>query len=200
MELYAPATSAARYATFWRVSNVFLARLHRSRLATVAAIRGACPAGGCCLSLCCDHRVMTSKGAIGLNEVLLGIPVPKYWGLLMARVTGLGTADKVLQRGTMLSSAEAQRVGLVDDLVDGDAAALLSQAEAVMKNLLRVPSGARALTKLNLRGEFCAEWEAFCVQEAVGAWSMLESVPVRGAIKGYLDKLGGGGGGSKSKL
>ncbi len=191
MELYAPATSSSRYATFWRVSNVFLARLHCSRLATIAAIRGACPAGGCCLSLCCDHRVMTSKGAIGLNEVLLGIPVPKYWGLLMSRVTGLGTADKVLQRGTMLSPIEAQRVGLVDDVVDGNGDALLARAEAVMATLLRVPSGARALTKMNLRGDFCAEWEAFCVEEAVGAWAMLESAPVRGAIKGYLDKLGG---------
>lgn len=42
-------------------SNVFLARLYRSPLVTVAAIKGACPAGGCCLSLCCDLRVMTEQ-------------------------------------------------------------------------------------------------------------------------------------------
>jgi hypothetical protein len=41
----------------------------------VAAIRGACPAGGCCLSLCCDFRIMTEFGHIGLNEVALGIAV-----------------------------------------------------------------------------------------------------------------------------
>jgi len=41
----------------------------------VAAIRGACPAGGCCLSLCCDFRIMTDFGHIGLNEVALGISV-----------------------------------------------------------------------------------------------------------------------------
>ena len=37
----------------------------------VSAIRGACPAGGCCLSLCCDFRIMTDFGHIGLNEVRL---------------------------------------------------------------------------------------------------------------------------------
>lgn len=42
-------------------SNVFLARLYRSPLVTLAAIKGACPAGGCCLSLCCDMRVMTEQ-------------------------------------------------------------------------------------------------------------------------------------------
>ncbi len=40
-------------------SNVFLARLYRTPLVTVAAIKGACPAGGCCLSMCCDVRIMT---------------------------------------------------------------------------------------------------------------------------------------------
>lgn len=187
MELYAPATSADRYATFWRVSNTLLARLHRSRLATVAAIRGACPAGGCCLSLCCDHRVMTTAGSIGLNEVLLGIPVPKYWGALMARVIGLAATDRLLQRGAMVDPAHALRLGLVDEVVD--AASLMPRAEAALQALLRVPSQARALTKVNMRGDFCAEWESFCVEEAVGAWAMLESPPVQGAIKRYLERL-----------
>ena len=41
--------------------------------------RGACPAGGCILALCCDERVMTddSTSCIGLNEVALGIAVPR---------------------------------------------------------------------------------------------------------------------------
>jgi len=47
-------------------------QVYSSRLATVSAIKGACPAGGCCLSLCCDLRVMTDFGHIGLNEVQTG--------------------------------------------------------------------------------------------------------------------------------
>ena len=52
---------SGRYTDFWVTSNVFLARLYRSPLVTLAAIKGACPAGGCCLSLCCDMRVMTEQ-------------------------------------------------------------------------------------------------------------------------------------------
>ena len=52
------------------MSNQFLARLYRTPLLTLAAIRGACPAGGCCMSLCCDLRFMADgPGHIGLNEV-----------------------------------------------------------------------------------------------------------------------------------
>ena len=58
---------------FWITSNKFLQRLYVSPLVTVAAIRGACPAGGCCLSLCCDHRVMSrDAGYIGECRLLVG--------------------------------------------------------------------------------------------------------------------------------
>ena len=53
--------AACRYRDFWVTSNVFLARLYRTPLVTIAAIKGACPAGGCCLSMCCDVRVMTEQ-------------------------------------------------------------------------------------------------------------------------------------------
>lgn len=74
-ELYAPNTSRDRYQSFWAISNTFLANLYRSRLITVAAIKGACPAGGCVIALCCDYRIMTNdnKSVIGLNEVALGM-------------------------------------------------------------------------------------------------------------------------------
>ena len=139
-ELYAPRTSQEQYKRFWVLSNHFLAQVncglssvwglsstlgsaldpssstqvYRSRLATVSAIKGACPAGGCCLSLCCDTRVMTEQGHIGLNEVALGIPVPVYWARLMAAVIGQGPAERLCFSATLLSPQEALRLGMVD--------------------------------------------------------------------------------------
>jgi enoyl-CoA hydratase/carnithine racemase len=50
-----------------------------SPLATVAAIDGHAPAGGCLLSASCDERVMASGNfGIGLNETQLGIVAP-FW-------------------------------------------------------------------------------------------------------------------------
>lgn len=64
----APRALPRRYREFWLAQSSALEGLYASRLATVAAIRGACPAGGCCVALACDARFMTPNGSMGLNE------------------------------------------------------------------------------------------------------------------------------------
>lgn len=104
-------------------------RLLKSRLVTVAAIRGHCPAGGCVLALCCDVRICTPDTRIGLNEVELGIPVPLYWIRLMAQITGQGVADRLLQTAALVPSQEALKYGMVDAIVQKTE--LLAAAHAV---------------------------------------------------------------------
>lgn len=68
-ELHARRTTRERYIDFWLLKNQFLARLLRTRLSTAAAIKGACPAAGTCLAMCCDVRIATKDVTMGLNEV-----------------------------------------------------------------------------------------------------------------------------------
>jgi len=186
-ELYAPKTSRERYVDFWVTQTTFLARLYRSRLATVAAIRGASPAGGCVTALCCDVRIMTDFGNIGLNEVALGIPVPEYWGGLMARTIGQRAAEKLLLNGLLPSSDEALKLGMIDAVVPQTQ--LFAAAEDAIHNLLKAPSAPRAQTKKQLRATFSKEWEAFGPKEAEGAWPMLASAPVVAALGKVLERL-----------
>lgn len=188
-ELHAPSTDRARYGAFWEAQNMFLSRLYASRLVTLAAIRGACPAGGAAIALCCDHRLMTPAGHIGLNEVLLGIPVPKYWGNLMARTIGGRAAESLLLTGRMASPQEALRLGLVDKLVEKEA--LLTTAEQMMAQLIKVPGEAFAATKKLLRAEYAEAWQAYCKEEWKSAWLMLTSegtVKMLGATLQRLSK------------
>lgn len=189
-ELYAPKSSAERYREFWVTQNQFFARLYRSRLATVAAIRGACPAGGCALALCCDYRVMTDFGQIGLNEVALGIPVPAYWALLMARTVGQRQAEQLLPYGLMPSAADALKIGLVDALVP--AAELRTAAEAAMDRMLTVYDSGRAATKQHLRAEFSRQWEQYCITEAEGGWKLLSHPSTVAALESVLQRLSKG--------
>mmetsp|Transcript_21940 Transcript_21940/g.37522 ORF Transcript_21940/g.37522 Transcript_21940/m.37522 type:complete len:270 (-) Transcript_21940:474-1283(-) len=188
MELYAPRTTKERYCEFWITSNRFLCRLYRTRLSTIAAIKGACPAGGCMIAMCCDHRVMTNTGNIGLNEVQLGITVPKYWGLLMARLIGLKATDKLLMTGKLVTSLEAKVLGLVDQVVEGGAAAVIA-AEKVMSQLIRLPHAAVAGTKRVLREDFCTAWAAHWTAEAEGAWAFLCLPVTLRVLEGALARL-----------
>jgi len=186
-ELYAPKTSAERYKDFWVTHNTYLARLYRSPLVTIAAVRGACPAGGCVLALSCDYRIMTTAAQIGLNEVALGIPVPEYWAKLMARTVGQYTAEQILEFGVMCNAEEALAHGLVGAVVSNED--LLRTAEAAMVQRLKSPDSGRRPTKHYLRAEFSKLWEAYCVEEATSGWKLLSSPAMVQALEGVFLRL-----------
>lgn len=215
-ELYAPGTSAARFAAFWAAQSRCLTALHGSRLATLAAIRGACPAGGCAIALCCDARLMTASGSIGLNEVALGISVPKYWARLMGERIGQAAAERLLLSGTMVSPQQALQLGLVDELVGASSGgagaagagagagaaggdALMARARALMERMAALPPGARAATKALLHAEFDAEWLEYAleVEAGPGVWSFLQQPAVLASLGAALQRLSGGGGAKK---
>ena len=190
-ELHAKSTSESRYREFWRTQTTFLCRLLRSPLATVCAIRGACPAGGCAVALCCDYRIQSSEsGTFGLNEVALGIPVPKFWAQrFVACSNDPAKADLTLQLGKLLTPVEAKTLGLLDEVVP--AAALMPAATRAMENFLKTPDGARHATKVNVRGEFSAAWEAYIEEEASGGWAMLSTPEVEATLGKVIERLSG---------
>jgi len=172
-ELYGPLISEESYARFWGAQNTFLARLYRSPLATAAAIKGACPAGGCILGLVCDFRVQTEEGRIGLNEVALGIPVPAYWAKVFCSLTGAGKGEKLLALGLQVKPREALAVGLIDQVV-ARKEELMPAAKAALSKLLKAPDVGRVLTKQSLRSELSQSWEADWEREVPGIVAMLK--------------------------
>ncbi|MBK7640026.1 MAG: enoyl-CoA hydratase/isomerase family protein [Bacteroidetes bacterium] len=74
---------------FGRDFSKFLITISKFPKPLVAAITGHSPAGGCIIGICCDYRVM-AKGnyKIGLNEIPVGIIVPKGIMALYSRCIG----------------------------------------------------------------------------------------------------------------
>lgn len=148
-----------RLRQFWQSVQSLWLRLYSSPLATVAAIEGNSPAGGCMMAMCCDSRIMStgddSKGSlkpyvIGLNETKLGIVAP-FWFVdtLVNTVNSRRTAERMLQRGDLLSSQEALGCQLVDFIVP--TSDVMATAEAEMNQLLSVPDMARHESKMAIR-------------------------------------------------
>jgi 3,2-trans-enoyl-CoA isomerase len=188
-ELYAPRTSEARYTEFWRISNTFLSRLYSSPLVTIAAIRGACPAGGCMLSLCCDYRIMNIEGnpTIGLNEVALGIPVPKYWIEVMTRLIGFGQTEQLLSKAIMPTSKEAEKIGLIHRTVPKSD--LLGTAEIEMQLRLKFSDDGRIVTKQSMRKELSDRWIGAAAEETAAAWKRLSSPTIVKQLEAVLARL-----------
>ena len=97
-------------------------RLAALKVPTVAAIHGACAGGGYEVTLACDYRVASSDPAtrIGLPETTLGL-VPAWGGATrLPRLIGLEPAAEVILKGKLHPSADALRMGLVDEVVPAD--------------------------------------------------------------------------------
>lgn len=60
---------------------------------------------------------MADGARIGLNEVELGIAVPKFWAALMARTVSPGVAEKLCAFAQMADAQQALSIGMVDEVV-----------------------------------------------------------------------------------
>ena len=167
-EMHAQPRESVR--AFWAALQDLYLALSTTRLATVAALRGAAPAGGTMLALGCDVRVAAGdapKARMGLNEAKFGLVAPFWFAEPLADVVGRRQADRMLQLGEMLTFAEAKAVGLVDELVpaaDVEATAV-RRAEEWVKN---GPPEARHASKMLTRGALAGKLEQ--ARDADIAW------------------------------
>lgn len=120
---------------------------------TVAAISGACLAGGAELALACDLRFADTTAQIGFPEVRRGI-FPGAGGLLrLPLLIGPGRAADLLFSGRTLDAHEAHQIGLVDRLcqpeqLDDAIVEWLSELQQAAPGAVRAAKAAlrRALT------------------------------------------------------
>ena len=92
------------------------------------------------MALCCDYRVQSDTGTFGLNEVALGIPVPKFWARrFVACANDPARADLTLQLGKLLAPREAHALGLLDEVVP--AAALIRLRRGRLRVSSRLQTG-----------------------------------------------------------
>jgi len=97
------------------------AKLDRLPFASVAAINGFAFGGGLELALACTFRVATPNAKLGLPEIKLGL-IPGYGGTQrLPRVIGEARAMEMIMTGRTVGAEEAERIGLVHRLVEGDA-------------------------------------------------------------------------------
>jgi enoyl-CoA hydratase/carnithine racemase len=124
--------------------------LAASAVAVAAAITGHSPAGGAVLSLCCDRREMAEGDfTIGLNEVRIGIPVPKLVADLATRAVGRRVGEALCVSGRLLDPAEALEIGFVDEVVPvGD---VVAAARRWCEHIIEAPAQALAGTRSVLR-------------------------------------------------
>jgi len=186
-EMYKPEEERLR--NFWFSLQGLWLQLYGSKMATVALINGHSPAGGCLLSISCDYRVMVGgKYRIGLNETQLGIVAPFWFRDNMINTVGVRQTEMALQLGTLFSSEEALKIGLIDEVAP-DLASATAQAESKLKEFLKIPGTARHLSKLSVREEALKKLVNNREADVNNFVSFAMSAPVQKGLGLYLESL-----------
>jgi enoyl-CoA hydratase len=83
----------------------------------IAAVDGWCLAGGVELALWCDMRLATPGSTFGLFERRWGVPLLDGGTQRLPRVLGMGRALELILTGRPVAAEEAERIGLVNEVV-----------------------------------------------------------------------------------
>ena len=84
---------------------------------TVCLIKGFCVGGGCEMSMACDIRIAADNSRFGIPVARLSILVGYREMRRLINLVGPGNASYILLSARLLDSAEALRVGLVNQVV-----------------------------------------------------------------------------------
>jgi enoyl-CoA hydratase/carnithine racemase len=110
-------------------------RLAELPMPTIAAIEGNALGGGLELALCCDLRIASERARLGLPEVRLAVTPGAGGTQRLPRVVGPARAKELILTGRVLTAQEAERIGLVNQLVPAGQAR--AAAEAVAAEIAR---------------------------------------------------------------
>jgi enoyl-CoA hydratase len=97
---------------------------------TIAAIEGDALGGGLELALCCDLRVASARARLGMPEVRLAVLPGSGGTQRLPRVVGPARAKELILTGRIISADEAERIGLVNQVVPAGEARATADALA----------------------------------------------------------------------
>jgi len=155
----------AGHLEFTRLTCALIGNMRRLRKPVVASLNGTVAGAGACVALAADIRLAAEEARIAFLFVRVGLSGADMGACyLLPRYVGLAKATELLYTGDFISAREAERIGLYNRVVAGEA--LAEETHTLALRLARGPSFALAMTKEMLNREMetsldtALEWEA----------------------------------------
>jgi len=121
-----------------------VSRFGRLKVPSLALINGYAFGGGLELALACNFRIALRSARLGLPEIKLGL-IPGYGGTQrLPRLIGEARALDIVMTGRTVTADEAERIGLVNRLADGD---LVEAGKAYLREMTGYSLPALALAR-----------------------------------------------------
>jgi len=131
----------------WRSES--LRRIFLLDKITIAQVHGYCIGGGLYMSLCCDMTIAAEDARIGHSEQRLGFSGTMYVFPIEVALIGQKRARELLLTGKLIDGKEAERIGLVNQVVPADQ--LEAETRKLARSMTLLPRDGIAIGKATAR-------------------------------------------------
>lgn len=150
---------------FTRMTGAVVQRMRELPIPIIAAVNGVAAGAGAVIALAADLRVMANSAAFHFLFTRVGLAGADMGAAyLLPRVVGLGRATELLLLGEAVPAATAERIGLVNRIVDDQD--LMQEASSLARRLAGGPTWAYGSTKSLLTRELDMDLAASIELEA----------------------------------
>lgn len=137
---------------FTRMSGAVIRGMRECPIPIIAVVQGMAAGAGAVIALAADFRVATPAARFAFLFTKVGLSGADMGAAyLLPRLVGLGRATKLLMLGDTIGAAEAERIGLISELVAEDK--LDETVNGLAQQLATGPAQAYAQTKALLTNE-----------------------------------------------
>jgi enoyl-CoA hydratase len=149
------------YKDFWAWRNRidYVTQIRSIRKVVVCVTKGWALGGGHELAVAADIRIAAKSTVFGSPEVALGWVGAGGTSQFLPKLIGYGQTMKLLATGDRIDADEALRIGLVEEVVDGDVEAL-ERGRAMAQQIASYPVVATISTKAAVRASMFGSLEA----------------------------------------
>jgi len=153
---------------------------------TIAALNGGAAGYGMDLALGCDLRIAAEGAKLSAAYTARGL-VPESGGTwLLPRIVGMAKAAELLYTARTLTAAEAEELGLVNEVVAGDA--LLDRARSVAGEIAdNAPLAVRAAKRM-MRHAMTEDFEDHVQRQYLALLPLFATKDFREALTAYMEK------------
>lgn len=161
-------------------------RLATSDCLTIAAVHGYCLGGGMELATFCDFVLATEFAQFGQPEIKLGC-YPPVAMVTLPRLIGMQAAMHLILTGRQISSAEANRLGLVTRVVPDQE--LSAAVEALLRDLRALSPSVLHLTRKTLARLHTVDFfQQLKEAERVYLSELIQTHDAQEGIRAFLEK------------
>jgi 2-(1,2-epoxy-1,2-dihydrophenyl)acetyl-CoA isomerase len=111
----------------------------------IAAVNGPCAGAGLSFALACDIRIASTLATFGPSFALIGLHPDWGGSWFLPNLVGTAKACELIFTGAMISAEEAEKIGLINRLVQPDQ--LLSAVTTLAEQMAKNPAGVLRLAK-----------------------------------------------------